>query len=706
MIKKQMLAHTSEEVTMPHFTRIARDHGRVWPRLSFFCFLSLFLLFLNTPVIGGTIELPQTGQTTCYDDAGNPIACANTGQDGDFVAGLAWPAERFSLYNNCIIDSLTGLMWYRYAYTTNGVADWEFAVSSGNPYITLCGSGGWRLPNINELQSLVNAEKNYSNLWLADEGFYFPQSVNLTYWSSTSWAPDTSNAWTVNMVDGSVLPQEKLGNPHYVWLVRSHQTPTAALWKTGQVIGWTTSPYDDGSLRIGTTWPDPRFTLTYCDGTGTCADQDEDCDADESNNIVKDNLTGLVWSVNANAEGLKTWDNALALANDLTKCGYGDWRLPNSKELFSLVDRSQSDPALPSEHPFTNIQPEDGDLYWSSSSYASDPSMAWTMDMFDGALEPWLKTDTAFVWPVRGGKTRPYVLTVKKEGTGKGKITATDLSCVGATCTGHYNSYEEVIVTAKPAGGSVFAGWTDCPSPSGDTCAITMTDDIIIKATFLPEYKISISPRSLNFKNLKQNIESGPLSVTVKNAGMSDLQISSVAITEDPTSVFAIFSNDCPATLASIDPPCLINITATAPDYDLKTAELQISSNDPKKPLTIVRLKAKAKPPKIARKPSGLSFGKVAVGVPAEKVLTLTNKGITDLVIGAITIVGDHPGDFSPLAADDCSGATLVTDGTCTVTVTFTPSIEGKRIATLQIPSNDPNPKRSSLIVNLKGTGK
>ncbi len=51
--------------------------------------------------------------------------------------------------------------------------------------------------------------------------------------------------------------------------------------------------------------------------------------------------------------------------------------------------------------------------------------------MFDGALGPWAKTDTAFVWPVRGGKTRPYVLTVKKEGTGKGKITATDLSCTG-----------------------------------------------------------------------------------------------------------------------------------------------------------------------------------------------------------------------------------------------------------------------------------
>ncbi len=69
-------------------------------------------------------------------------------------------------------------------------------------------------------------------------------------------------------------------------------------------------------------------------------------------------------------------DNALVFICkiNLTKCGYGDWRLPNSKELFSLVDRSQSDPALPAEHPFTNIQPDVGDLYWSSTSYAYDPA--------------------------------------------------------------------------------------------------------------------------------------------------------------------------------------------------------------------------------------------------------------------------------------------------------------------------------------------
>lgn len=36
----------------------------------------------------GTIELPQTGQKTCYDVSGNVINCANTGQDGEWQAGV------------------------------------------------------------------------------------------------------------------------------------------------------------------------------------------------------------------------------------------------------------------------------------------------------------------------------------------------------------------------------------------------------------------------------------------------------------------------------------------------------------------------------------------------------------------------------------------------------------------------------------------
>ena len=55
---------------------------------------------------------------------------------------------------------------------------------------------------------------------------------------------------------------------------------------------------DDGDLQKGVAWPTPRFT-------------------DNNNGTVTDNLTGLIWMKNANAFGMKTWDDALNAANSL-----------------------------------------------------------------------------------------------------------------------------------------------------------------------------------------------------------------------------------------------------------------------------------------------------------------------------------------------------------------------------------------------------
>jgi hypothetical protein len=274
---------------------------------------------------------------------------------------------------------------------------------------------------------------------------------------------------------------------------------------------------------------------------------------------------------------------------------------------------------------------------------------------------------------------------------------------VGKTCGGAYESYEVVTLTAKAQGDSVFTGWGGeaCTGVVDSTCTFTVTADTTVTATFIPEVKISVDPKSLNFKNLKQNVPTS-LSVTVTNAGASDLLLSLPLIAEDPMSVFAITGNDCPAALPSPD-SCTITVTATSPDYDQKTAQLQIPSNDPKKETTIVKLKAKAKPPKIAKKPSSLNFKKVSVGVPIDLTLALTNKGVTDLEIpstGLISITGDHPGDFS-FSPNTCPA--LANSQSCTLTVTFTPSATGKRSAVLKIPSNDP--KKPVLTVNLKGTG-
>jgi hypothetical protein len=719
--KDKMPTHQGKGVTMIYLKRAKR--GCIEPR----CFMAIlfiagfFLFFVSAPVHSGTIELPQTGQTLCYNSAGINISCFGTGQDGEWLAGVAWPDPRFEIDRTlaCITDNLTGLTWTRNTRSLSALS-WELAVVNLRTIFFDCGYNDWRIPNVNELQSLINAEQPDNVSWLEQQGFIFPFITDLSYWTSTSSAINpTDNAWVVDMVDGSVFPDNK-GFTYFLWPVRGTSNPSlpadippGQIAETGQIMPYAT--YDDAyfaitpTLNVGVPWPDQRFTMTFCDSTGPCTEQLIDCDSISSNNVITDNLTGLVWAGDANIDGLKTWTNALTYTEDVTVCGYVDWRLPNSKELFSLIDRSKQGPALPTGHPFTNVQSASAplvDLYWSSTTYAFDPTGAWTIDMLLGGLIPLLKTDPdqAFVWPVRGGQTRPYILAVEKLGTGQGKITAPGITCVGKICTGDYSSYEVVIVTATANPGSVFTGWGGdaCSGITESTCAITMTDDTTATATFLPEYKISVDPKSLNFKNLKKNVSSYTLTVIVTNVGVADLLISPPVIAGNFPSVFGQ-TNDCPPALAS-DAFCTITVTATSPDYDQKTAELQIVSNDPKKPTTIVKLKAKAKPPKIAKKPSSLNFKKVSVGVPIEKTLTLTNKGITDLEIpftGAISLSGDHPADFffSP-----ASCPTLANGATCDITITFTPSIAEKRSAVLNIPSNDPK-KQPALTVKLKGTG-
>ena len=98
-----------------------------------------------------------------------------------------------------------------------------------------------------------------------------------------------------------------------------------------------------------------------------------------------------------------TWQEALDYvagmnAGTYANYGYTDWLLPNRKELSSLIDYSQSSPALPSGHPFTNVQ---SDSYWSSTSFAFDGSVAWRLIIDSGYILDFFKTSIYNIWPVR-----------------------------------------------------------------------------------------------------------------------------------------------------------------------------------------------------------------------------------------------------------------------------------------------------------------
>jgi len=182
----------------------------------------------------------ETGQKTCYDEAGTVIDCAGTGQDGEFRTGVEWPNPRFvDNSDGTVTDMLTGLIWLRDAScadlagtAANGAADWTTALTAAQALADgTCGlsdssvAGAWRLPSRFDLESLLDLEyygpasSNAAGTAHWTEGDVFAGVQSSLYWSSTSSASNLSFAWIVNLNDGYVYANGK-PDAAYVWPVR------------------------------------------------------------------------------------------------------------------------------------------------------------------------------------------------------------------------------------------------------------------------------------------------------------------------------------------------------------------------------------------------------------------------------------------------------------------------------------------------------
>ncbi len=120
-----------------------------------------------------------------------------------------------------------------------------------------------------------------------------------------------------------------------------------------------------------------------------------------SNAAVLDRETGLVWEQAPDAPTTYTWASGQSHCNQSTVGGRKGWRLPTLQELASLIDPSESDPALPAGHPFSNVQ---SSHYWAATTLASVTSSAWSVGLDVGGVDAGGKTVSLFVWCVRGGQ--------------------------------------------------------------------------------------------------------------------------------------------------------------------------------------------------------------------------------------------------------------------------------------------------------------
>ena len=326
----------------------------------------------------------QTGQVSCHDTAGYIIACQGTGQDAAYRKGIRWPEPRFIDQGDIVLDNLSGLTWTKNGNLAEFPMTWQEALGFIQQMNReqCCGYLDWRLPNRRELRSLISFQTRDPAL---PETHPFKQVFPGWYWTSTTAAISPAHAWYIHLQGARMFYGGK-DQSFFIWPVRGAGNGT--ILATGQV-----SCYDpggrpiacqgtgqDGEYQLGHTWPDERFIVNPVG--------------------IHDQLTGLCWSHNANlTQGPVSWQEALdAVARLNAVNSLGDWRLPNINELESLVDCSQSRPALPIAHSFQQVR----EGYWSSTTSMFEPDWAWALYLEKGAVGVGQKAGRHFyVWPVR-----------------------------------------------------------------------------------------------------------------------------------------------------------------------------------------------------------------------------------------------------------------------------------------------------------------
>jgi hypothetical protein len=170
------------------------------------------MFLLSTSIVwAAPVSLAKTGQTTSY----------RTGDDGDHETGVATSPRFTDNGDQTVTDNLTGLMWAKDA-NLNGTMNWNEAIDYANNLSlgTSCGTPltDWRLPNRNELNSLVDVTTYGPAL---PAGHPFNNVQNLVYWTSTTMGDYRNrDRWVVNMIYGHV-GDLNWNNYLYAWPVRS-----------------------------------------------------------------------------------------------------------------------------------------------------------------------------------------------------------------------------------------------------------------------------------------------------------------------------------------------------------------------------------------------------------------------------------------------------------------------------------------------------
>lgn len=342
------------------------------------------------------------------------IANATNNSDSATIRPKDMPVPRFIDNNNgTVTDKLTGLLWTKdadcYGFITwQQSLDFAKQLSDGH-----CGlndgsqPGDWRLPNFNELRSIVE----YDELLVLRDGSLFSPAIQKNYfsylqyktgddyyWSSTSSADSSYRAYTVHFGGGVDYRWDK-GLKNHFWAVRDANTTGAMqLSQTNQSkcynalgkIILCSGTGQDADIKAGLQAPQPRFV-------------------DSPNGTTFDRSTGLIWYKNSSCfdGGYNiSYDQALTDVSNF-KTGQcqlndgsaaGDWRIPTIFELQSMLDFN-----------YTSIAPY-GFQLWSSTPYPGYDVVGakFYLNGYYGSVDG-IVADFAKIYPVRNKRNNETI---------------------------------------------------------------------------------------------------------------------------------------------------------------------------------------------------------------------------------------------------------------------------------------------------------
>ncbi len=288
--------------------------------------------------------LTLTDQTTCFDAGGRVIDCKGSGHDGDGKKpDNAAEKNRFMIFDDSVTDQWTGCVWHIRAGLSEFPLTWNEAFAfvekmnrPGGP-----SSHKWRLPSRRELFSLIS-HQNINPALPADHPFM--DVFNGYYWTRTECARISEQAWYVHLGGGKVYRGMKYAS-YMVW----------------PVAGPSLEPKFRNAERF--LRPD-----------------------DQTPDQVYDRITRRFWYMGKKLPSIAvSWEEAIRAAGRLNEDSSfpGDnWRLPNIRELDSLVDLTRHSPAFADIIPINDARAG----FWSSTTSVYEPRYAWVLYALDGAI--------------------------------------------------------------------------------------------------------------------------------------------------------------------------------------------------------------------------------------------------------------------------------------------------------------------------------